>query len=107
MAVLATTAMAALPELPAPPEPVTQVVRDVDVELIRDWYYKCSRVPSLPAVIRVKAWSDAHPDDGEALFYVWACYRFNLTYPLLREAHPRPITADLAAVIKRSAELGF
>src|SRR4051812_38451871 len=98
-------AAAALPALQAPPEEVTRPMRDVDVELLREWYYKCTRIPTVPAVIRLKAWSDAHPGDGEALFYVWACYRFNLMYPLCRNSDVK--VEDLAEVIKRSAEAGF
>jgi len=96
---------AELPPLPQPPSPVTRVQRDNDVKMMSAWWYACGKVPDQQAVIRLKAWSDAHPDDGEALFFVYTGYRLNLVRELVR---PSQISAgDLVAMLEKSASLGF
>jgi hypothetical protein len=68
----------ALPALPHPQTHVTKAQRDQDITLFRHWWYKCDTSPDIETATRIRAWSDAHPDDGEALFFVWAAYRFGL-----------------------------
>ena len=94
-----------LPALPQPPKSVTQAERERDIKVFRDWWYPCSTPPDVEAVIRIKAWSDTHPEDGEAMFFVWASYRFGLAHDLIEHKDVKPV--DLAAIIKRSAALGY
>jgi TPR repeat protein len=105
VAALADRLMADLPAPPPPPPmPVTRAQRDQDVKSFRDWWYPCAKPPGGDVVVRIKAWADAHPDDGEALFFVWASYRYHLTWDAVITPNVKDV--ELAAVIKRAAELG-
>src|SRR5882672_4590001 len=99
------SATAGLPSLPQPDKPVTQAQRDADVKAMREWWFGCKKVPDAQVIARLKAWTDAKDGDGEALFYLWAGYRFRLVLSLVDPASVSAI--DLAALINRAAACKF
>src|SRR5437763_137780 len=70
----------ALPSLRKPLMRITQIQRDQDVRAFREWLYSDAGSPGVQAVERLKSWTDANPNDGEALFFLALGYRRNLTY---------------------------
>ena len=95
------SAIAALPSLPHPDKPVTQTQRDADVKTMREWWFGCKELPKAEVIARLKAWTDVKDGDGEALFYLWAGYRFRL---VASAVDPSSVSAiDLAALIDRAA----
>src|SRR5437870_3004205 len=95
----------ALPLLRKPLMPVTQAQRDQDVRAFREWLYSDAGSPTIQAVERLKSWTDANPNDGEALFFLALSYRRNLTYEQVKPSEVKD--ADVASLIKQSADAGF
>ena len=97
--------LAVLPELPKPKDAVTQEIRDEDVKAFRNWRYSLAKPPDVEAMARLAAWTKEHQEDGEALFYLWAGYRFNVPFDVIAPADIKP--EELALLLRRASELGF
>ena len=69
-----------------------------DMQLLRAWHSQLKSVPDLAGLgQRTSAWLEAHPDDGEALFYRY----------LLLVHDQGPKGRDAAVCLRRSSELGI